>query len=83
RTRPGGVEKSRLARSTAGRSLAATVRRDLPPGTSLPLLGTAGERPAVLRTSRYFSTPPGRICSDSSEETTRLMKWTAMAVPTR
>ncbi|MEV7705529.1 carboxymuconolactone decarboxylase family protein [Streptomyces sp. NPDC088922] len=43
---PGGVEKYRLVRSTAGRSLAATVRRDLTPGTSLPLLGTAGEPPA-------------------------------------
>ncbi|MFD6274043.1 carboxymuconolactone decarboxylase family protein [Streptomyces sp. NPDC060209] len=42
---PGGVEKYRLVRSTAGRSLAATVRRELRPGTSLPLLGTSGEAP--------------------------------------
>ncbi|WP_203183490.1 carboxymuconolactone decarboxylase family protein [Streptomyces pratensis] len=42
---PGGMEKYRLVRSTAGRSLAATVRRDLRPGTSLPLLGTTGEAP--------------------------------------
>lgn len=42
---PGGLEKYRLVRRTAGRSLAATVRRDLRPGTSLTLLGTAGEAP--------------------------------------
>ncbi|MFI2779634.1 carboxymuconolactone decarboxylase family protein [Streptomyces sp. ALB3] len=43
---PGGAEKYRLVRSTAGRSLAATLRRELRPGTSLPLLTTAGEAPA-------------------------------------
>ncbi|MFD8797753.1 carboxymuconolactone decarboxylase family protein [Streptomyces atroolivaceus] len=42
---PGGAERYRLVRSTAGRSLAATVRRDLRPGASLPLLGTTGEAP--------------------------------------
>ncbi|MFJ8885207.1 carboxymuconolactone decarboxylase family protein [Streptomyces sp. NPDC102402] len=43
---PGGLEKYRLVRSAAGRSLAATVRRELRPGASLPLLETAGEAPA-------------------------------------
>ncbi|MGW1816164.1 carboxymuconolactone decarboxylase family protein [Streptomyces sp. NPDC002125] len=43
---PGGVERYRLVRSTAGRSLARTVRRELEPGASLPLLGTEGEPPS-------------------------------------
>lgn len=42
---PGGLERYRLVRSTAGRSLAATVRRQLRSGVSLPLLKTSGEAP--------------------------------------
>ncbi|MFD4694227.1 carboxymuconolactone decarboxylase family protein [Streptomyces sp. NPDC058463] len=42
---PGGAEKYRLVRSTAGRSLARTVRRELRPGDSLALLDTAGAAP--------------------------------------
>lgn len=42
---PCGAERYRLVRSTAGRSLARTVRRELRPGDSIPLLGTAGAPP--------------------------------------
>ncbi|MFK4693399.1 carboxymuconolactone decarboxylase family protein [Streptomyces pristinaespiralis] len=43
---PGGPQKYRLVRSAAGRSLARTVRREVPPGESLELLRTSGTEPA-------------------------------------
>lgn len=45
---PGGAERYRLVRRTAGRSLAGTVRREVRPGASLPLLRTDGEAPAWM-----------------------------------
>ncbi|GGX07466.1 carboxymuconolactone decarboxylase family protein [Streptomyces chryseus] len=43
---PGNVQRYRLVRSLAGRSLSRTVRRELAPGASLGLLETSGPEPA-------------------------------------
>ncbi|WP_406456825.1 carboxymuconolactone decarboxylase family protein [Streptomyces sp. NBC_00876] len=43
---PCGLQKLRAVRSAAGRTMARTVRRELVPGLSLPLLETEGEAPA-------------------------------------
>ncbi|MGW7200125.1 carboxymuconolactone decarboxylase family protein [Streptomyces chryseus] len=43
---PGNVQRYRLVRSLAGRSLSRTVRREPAPGASLGLLETSGPEPA-------------------------------------
>lgn len=43
---PGGEQKGRILRDMADAGLSRTVRRELPPGDSLPLLETAGPAPA-------------------------------------